>query len=504
MAYAQINYPQRLGDGVYTIADAGCFLTAFANLLERFGEPIDPPTLNNYFMQHGAYLPAPDEGNNVRDNLAWGSVTSYDTKITTTALGGAGWPSGNYSIVKFIYISKRTGQTVPHFCMVADAMAHTIVDSWDGVTKPSPYGEPVASATYERHAPQPNPAPAPVSQPAYSIENIPEKTLQLTKDTHLWDLTQRTWPGMVNNPVNSSSVNYEFKSSALAHHVLGGSYYMPDSSQPHGYNTADCTEVVPPAPQPQPQPTPVPVPRPAPSAPLTATSNDPYNVVVTLDGYYTSNQAANRVQGNSKVQPGTYLIFNKRYDASQKLIAINVTQKANQPGWWINPADNVFPEKPATVSNWTSPREVSANAVTPGTNVTVAPAPAPTMTTVADVVKPDWRTSYHAYAVGNNVRVPRKFQLVADYTMKDLAGQKRDLPIFAGQWSWISGTFTGPDGVLYGRPKDAADRCQWYGIPLHPDIHGQRIIVPYDELHPNVIIDKLIILGETIANIFKK
>lgn len=142
MAYKQTAYQQKVGNSGYTIAEIGCFLTSFCNLLaERFGKNIDPPSLNNFFTNHKVYLDG--------DLLAWGSVSAYDTQVHVMATGGAGWPKSNNSIVKFLY-KDHSGHQVTHFCLVANASEHTIVDSWDGVTKKSPYGNPIAWAEYEK------------------------------------------------------------------------------------------------------------------------------------------------------------------------------------------------------------------------------------------------------------------------------------------------------------------------------------------------------------------
>ena len=54
MSFAQTNYQEHLGNGPYTIAEIGCFITSFCNLeQEAFGKNIDPPTLNQFFIDHG-------------------------------------------------------------------------------------------------------------------------------------------------------------------------------------------------------------------------------------------------------------------------------------------------------------------------------------------------------------------------------------------------------------------------------------------------------------------
>lgn len=262
MSYAQINYGQKLGNGPYTIAEVGCFLTSFSNLLERFGEAVDPPTLNNYFIQHGTFV---DVDDGYRDDLAWGSVSAYDGNIATQ-VGGAGWPQTNNAIVKFVYKSSRTGQQTTHFCLVADWTQRIILDSWDGKAKVSPYGNPVAWASYQRHTVQAvAPPPAPAALP-FTVENVANVTKQLKIATKLWNLNQTSWPAMVNNPVVARDAGFQFETSRIAHHALGGQYYIPnDSDGSQGYNIVDCQD---PAPAPAPAPAPI-----APAEPRTYTSN---------------------------------------------------------------------------------------------------------------------------------------------------------------------------------------------------------------------------------------
>ena len=54
--YCQKDYPQLLGTGNSTIAQAGCFLTSFCNLAEYYGETIDPPTLNTQMSLNGGFV----------------------------------------------------------------------------------------------------------------------------------------------------------------------------------------------------------------------------------------------------------------------------------------------------------------------------------------------------------------------------------------------------------------------------------------------------------------
>jgi hypothetical protein len=167
MVYAQTNYPQTQGiNGRYTIHDIGCFLTAFCNLLARFGRPIDPLSLNNIFRDRGIYI---DVDDGIRDDLAWNSITQYLGDVVVTGTGGAGVPPTVNAIVKFIYQSKSkpwldAAKTKPnivtHFCLVDHIEGGTvyILDSWDGVVKnASNYGGVKAYATYQLNSPAPQP-----------------------------------------------------------------------------------------------------------------------------------------------------------------------------------------------------------------------------------------------------------------------------------------------------------------------------------------------------------
>lgn len=146
MSYAQTNYPQIQGiNGIFTIAEIGCFNTAFCNLENRFRRPIDPLSLNGIFRDRGIYV---DVDDGIRDDLAWSSITQYDPDTVVTATG-RGAPPSNDAIVKFIYKSYRTGQDTTHFCLTLDAAAGTIIDSWDGQVKSwNVYGGPKEWATY--------------------------------------------------------------------------------------------------------------------------------------------------------------------------------------------------------------------------------------------------------------------------------------------------------------------------------------------------------------------
>jgi hypothetical protein len=271
--YGQKNYSQILGEDqvvsgrtyhpVYRIDQIGCFLTAFCNLLSRYGEGLDPVALNAYFRDHDDYL---DIGDPAKDGLAWSSVSSYDGTISAHVNNNAGgaWPDTNDAIVKFHYQSISNpwldaGRTRPnmidHFCLVADHNAGTIVDSWDGVTKrPGAYGNPVAYATYTKANAQAQPA---VAAPPYWVENITPKQIITSKQpTTKWGMNYNNFTAMNANPIATVAQGTIMTVVAIVHHAIGYTYYKTDVNDPDGWNTLDCPDYTAPAPAPAPAPEP--------------------------------------------------------------------------------------------------------------------------------------------------------------------------------------------------------------------------------------------------------
>lgn len=148
MYYAQLDYKiQRQGipPTKYTIAQIGCFLTAFCNLLSDYGYSVSPLKLNSFFRDKRVYI---DSDDGVKDDLYWGAVSKYAPELVVTDTGVGGLPPHNRSIVKLS--SRNTFGT--HFCKVYSIKnGHlSIVDSWDGKIKSSDgYGKVLAWATYK-------------------------------------------------------------------------------------------------------------------------------------------------------------------------------------------------------------------------------------------------------------------------------------------------------------------------------------------------------------------
>lgn len=512
--FAQINYSQIQGiSGKYTIHDIGCFLTSFCNLAQRFGENVDPPTLNQYFINHKTYI---DVDDGVKDDLGWGSVSAYDGNIVVTQIGGAGWPDSNDAIVKFAYKSPRTGKQTTHFCLVQDHAAKTIIDSWDGVIKhSSTYGTPVAWAKYERHQPQPVTPPAPQETPAFTIENIAKVTKQLKIDTHLWDLNQRTWPGLANHPVGNSNAGALFDTEQIAHHILGGSYYLPVGSQSQGYNEVDCQDPAA-APAPAPAPTPEPIVDVTPPAPSVHTDETIDGIrFQALDGaprqMWISRQGGTEKWNFKDVNTWRGFKSVGHFDYGTEIWISGVAHHPIPPkgaDYYMTGddfGDFKATGKPANYYgfNWSDisdkkppalPEPVAAPVVSEPTTTPAAPEPVAPPTTVttppADTTTPvNWKATYRPFPA------PAEYVATRNLTVVDLAGQQPEahLPKYSDDGAKeigvvkAYGTVT-KDGIDYYRLRTNNDPTFsfWYCVPkIDPTTKTPNLLVkPAQPLEP--------------------
>lgn len=148
MAFGQKNYDniiQGIPQGKYTIAQIGCFVTAFSNLLARFGIPYTPARMNRAFIDKKAYI---DTDDGVRDDLSYKSITSVFPSIVVSGTGSSAVPPSADAIV--MMTARNTFGT--HFSLVHSIRGKQvyIVDSWDGKVKPaSAYGPIKGWATYK-------------------------------------------------------------------------------------------------------------------------------------------------------------------------------------------------------------------------------------------------------------------------------------------------------------------------------------------------------------------
>ncbi len=139
----QKNYPQHIGTSkTETIAQVGCLLTAFCNLLYVADKlNIDPPTLNAFLVAHGGFIDG--------DLLGWQSINNNRPFRVVVHNGSV--PIPQWSIVR-MQASFGT-----HFSLVHSIVNRVvnIVDSWDGMIKPSSaYGKIDQWASYTPIKPQ--------------------------------------------------------------------------------------------------------------------------------------------------------------------------------------------------------------------------------------------------------------------------------------------------------------------------------------------------------------
>ena len=246
----------------------------------------------------------------------------------------------------------------------------------------------------------------------------------------------------------------------------------------------------------------VPVPAPpaasttTPAAPISIPGNtqDKYLVLTILAGYRSSSQAASRSGENSQVPIGSYFVFNRANSM------LNITRVVGQPGWWINPADNVLPAKQSASGPQTYTVEKSipgymtsneaVNHISP--NVTVAAGTYYVYSTYHGAINvtrkqgapgswinPSDNEANGANAAGNGDGSGAPLDWQATYaadknnyiakqtiTVDDIAKQKQSLTLKQYTPVAIAGTFTGPDDVLYGRTPTSVKNGWWYGIPM--------------------------------------
>jgi hypothetical protein len=313
-----------------------------------------------------------------------------------------------------------------------------------------------------------------------------EKVFVLKKDTHLWDLNQRSWPGLANNPVRPQDAGWSFKTTQLAHHILGGNYYIPEGEAAHGFNAVDCQEYTPPAPVA------------LPSAPVNYPSNpnNKYTVVVPVSGYVTATNAGNHVNAVNTVKPGEYYVFNVHPNNTS---LINVTTKLGTPGSWINKADNVIPVPEP------KPEPAPVLAAAASVVAEVIPAPAP----VEKVAS--WKDSYTEFPKPVRYIATRKLIVV------DLSGQQPDMALpeyedFDGHEIGVVcsyGTVT-KDGIDYYRLRTNNDPeyKYWYAIPkLDAETRTANLLVKPADPAPvvakaTVVRDNLVLSRAKLENEF--
>lgn len=125
--------------------------------------------------------------------------------------------------------------------------------------------------------PAPTPAPAPQPEKKVTIEDVTNKTVEVTKDggAELWDLSFANYGDA--KSVKHFNKGDKIDISAIATHPTGSKYYLTEYSFTknilNGVNVKDVADYTAPAPTPTPEPTPEPT-TPAPTNPTTPSKDD--------------------------------------------------------------------------------------------------------------------------------------------------------------------------------------------------------------------------------------
>lgn len=456
--YAQTSYTQRLGNSEFSIADTGSLLIAFANLLERYGNGIDPSALNDFFNEHGTFI-AGDDG--LANLLSYGSISAYNNQVSVIKHDLDSWPTSNDAIVRFQRINPSNGQAVSHYCLVSSCNDKTIVDSYDGQVKDNPYGIPASWVVYACHEVQPLTVPFPTDVQPFTVEEIDPRNETLQNNTFIWDLKQSCWPSMVNSPIAVAPIGTTFQAVAVAHHIFGD-FYMSSIDSTQGYAVEDCQALS--------------VMKPL-SIPIVArlyTEN-------TVDGihYKAFDQpkqmwvVTNECHKLSFSDIITHRDFKAISDATygQEVFVVGKAQHPVPPNgkeFYMVTADFGDFKKTGKVVN------LAGYAVADLRHN--RPAPKPVLPVVEQIAyepeedvtqtseESEWHNSWTPY------EIPVKYMALEAYEVKNLDNLERKGIILPKDWNIvISGTFI-KDGILYGRPRDAVTAQKFYGIPLNEDL----------------------------------
>lgn len=442
--YGQINYPQQLGTGNQTIATAGCFLDSFVNLLNRWGEDVNPLTLNQFFIDHNTFIyDADDKG---ADDLSWSSISQYDPNIVVQNVGGATLPTSNDAIVEFHYNSVHSGLLINHFCLVDHIEGDQlfIVDSYDGIVKgpgayESVYHKPVAWASYVKNTPVP-------ATPFTITDTYPGgRNLKMNADHPRYQIDQ--------NPVTPMGVQHKddpLVAIKLASHVNGQQYFMAADSDTTGWDTQDCYDY-----------DPIPTPYVPPSAPVPVKLATQIPLVVSVPVYVNAHDADVR---NVEFKTGEFPAgMYYQFGVENGMVNIGITNQ-DTATVWMNPLDNVaaiVPPVPETV-------------IEPQVDTSVPeldPEPATETGT-------SWKQSYIAFYPSGTTRITRSiiYDVKIGGTVTDFGGTGPTMELTPGSKIGIYGKFYGPDGVHYYRPRIPKDTNfdYFYGIPI--SYNGRAIL----------------------------
>jgi LysM repeat protein len=497
--YGQKNYQQKVGNGPYTIAQIGCFLVAFCNLMQKFGSNnIDPPTLNQDFNQRGVYLPDPSAGAGIKEELGYNSVTAINgqIKVVQTVDHGhaqtAGWPNSNNAIVKFYY--SLNGHMTTHFCLVADANARTIVDSWDGVIKGvGHYGQPVAWTTYDYVVPQPvtKPhVPVKVNSPSVGVvAELPTPTppapragvqYKFQKGDTFYSIAPRF------HTTAAALMEYNDITDAEAHNIPVGFeiYILPTADS--APSTSGYT--IEPLPEPK----------------TYHITRKPYankwgfgnirtwadfvsNGQTTADTDVTITAVATVIVGK---ETAAYYMDNLAYNNGKVINTIGYNWSDLAEGAYSPPAPAAAPA-PATAA-----ATIPTVSTVPSASTTTAPADSTADTTDSTPSTTAAPASYKS--TYDTFKTPQIYEVTQTATCPECDGRRQPHTLQKGQAVSIIGTFV-KGQTLYGRPTGAAKAGFWFGVPMD-DIELQDVVFDTKTTIPEKqVLNASLTLGEKLV-----
>jgi len=231
-----------------------------------------------------------------------------------------------------------------------------------------------------------------------------------------------------------------------------------------------------------------------PAAPVSfPTDSTPYKVVKLIDGYGSATDAGNHTNPKAPVAEGDYYIFRK-YPNRPDLI--NITKDLGRPGnieagrgGWINEADNVpdpipepvLPVEPPKPNYSTGGWDIPVPYQVPPVEAEPEAEPEPEAVPVVVTPSVNFRASYTPID-NNSPNKAHKFEVLKDFTIKELGTQAKDIKLHKGQTIGLYGTFE-VGTTLYGRPilKSDTSKTLWYGVPLVVDGKSTSYVEPIEE-----------------------
>ena len=293
------------------------------------------------------------------------------------------------------------------------------------------------------------PAPTPQQNQAtgmpYTVERIEDRKIVLNKyPTNEWDLSKTLWPQFNENPIAHAGGEVLIV-RAIAHHNLGGAYYMQNADVARGFNMVDTSPFV----EPQPEPTPENY-----ATHYTyARLETPLELETALDANKWDLNFDDYKNARTKeiLPKGTpFVAFGKatRNDLGHEVYFLSEEDFKTAPtaSYGVNTVDL----KPRTVE---------------------APTPEPTPTPVEDAgeqievhVTPSdpnkWKETFNTVAAGSYYATK-----AVDVHDLDTANNNPVLHLPVNGKIPAAGTFT-KDAVQYLRSKKSLANDWWYGIPL--------------------------------------